>query len=165
MTGAVVQISISPGGVPKTPIPLGRVHKLGVEGDQHAHPEIHGGPRQALLFIAEEVLDELKAEGYPVFAGALGENITTRGLDPGKFRIGQRWRVGPEVVVQMTKVRVPCSAIKVYGESIGNRIYDKNVKQGDTTSPLYATGGMYAAVLEPGVIRPGDAMILMEEFA
>ncbi len=165
MTGSVIQINISPGGVPKTPIPKGNANTLGLEGDDHAHPQIHGGPLQALLFIAEEIIEELKAGGFPVFPGALGENITTRGIDPRRFRIGQRWRVGPEVVVEMTKVRVPCSAIKIYGESIANRIYDKNVKNGDTSSPLYATSGMYAAVLLPGVIRPGDAMILMEESA
>ena len=45
------------------------------------------------------------------------------------------------------------------------RIYDQHVKDGDTSSPRYATGGMYAAVVLPGVIRPGDAMILMEESA
>ncbi len=165
MTGSVVQINISPGGMPKTPIPLGRAHTLGLEGDDHAHPEYHGGPLKALLFIAEEVIVELKARGYPVFPGALGENITTRGIDHRKLRIGQRWRVGPEVVAEMTKVRVPCSAIKVYGEGIANQIYDKNVKAGDTSSPLYAASGMYAAVLLPGVVRPGDAMILMEESA
>jgi len=165
MTGNVVQINISPGGVPKTAIHVGKAHTLGLEGDDHTHPNIHGGPRQALLFIAEEALDELKTQGYPVFPGALGENITMRGIDPRKLRIGQRWRVGPEVVVEMTKVRVPCSTIKVYGETIANEIYDLNVKAGDTSSPRYALSGMYAAVVLPGIIRPGDAMILMEESA
>jgi len=165
MTGSVVQISISPGGVPKTPIPLGKAHTLGLEGDDHAHPEVHGGPRQALLFIAEEVVADLKAQGYPVFPGALGENITMCGIDHRKLRVGQRWRVGPEVVVEMTKVRSPCSAIDVYGKGIANQIYDQSVKAGDTGSPRYAAAGMYAAVLLPGVIRPGDAMILMEESA
>ena len=165
MTGSVAQINISPGGVPKTSIPVGKAHALGLEGDDHAHPQTHGGPRQALLFVAEEVLEELKARGYAVFPGALGENITTRGIDPNKLRIGQRWRVGPEVVVEITKVRAPCSAINVYGEGIANQIYDESVKAGDTTSPRYAVSGMYASVLLPGVIRPGDAMILMEESA
>lgn len=165
MTGAIVQISVSPGGVPKLPIPAGRVHALGIEGDGHAHPQIHGGPNQALLFIAEEVLDELKVRGYPVFPGALGENVTTRGLDPRAWRIGQRWRVGPEVIVQMTKVRVPCSTVHIYGDKIGAEIYDQQVKAGDVTSPRWAASGMYASVVVAGAIRPGDILALLDEIA
>jgi MOSC domain-containing protein YiiM len=165
MTGAIVQINVSPGGVPKLPIPVGRVHSLGIEGDGHAHPDIHGGPRQALLFIAEEVLDELNLRGYPVFPGALGENVTTRGIDPRSLRIGQHWRLGPEVIVQMTKVRVPCSTVHVYGDTIGAEIYDKQVKAGDVTSPRWAASGMYASVVVPGTIRPGDIVALLDDIA
>ena len=86
MTGSIVQINISRGGMPKLPIPEGYVTPLGIEGDLHARPHIHGGPRQALLLICSEVIDQLIAEGYPLYYGALGENLTTRGIDR---RIGQ----------------------------------------------------------------------------
>lgn len=165
MTGAIVQINISPGGVPKLPIPEGAVHSLGIEGDGHTHADIHGGPRQALLFIAEEALDQLKTRGYPVFAGALGENITTRGIDPRNWRIGQRWRVGPEVIIEITKVRSPCRTLHVYGDTIGAEIYDKQVKAGDVTSPRWGASGVYASVVVSGTIRTGDGLALLDEIA
>ena len=46
-----------------------------------AHPDIHGGPRQAVLLIDADTVDELVARGYPVGYGALGENLTTSGID------------------------------------------------------------------------------------
>ena len=87
MTGTIIQINISRGGVPKRPIPEGVITPLGLEGDLCAHPEIHGGPRQAVLLIAAETVDELIARGYPLYYGALGENLTTRGLDRRQLRL------------------------------------------------------------------------------
>src|SRR5579862_9706012 len=110
MNGSILQINISQGGIPKRSIPEGRVNSLGIEGDGHAHPEIHGGPRKAVLLITEEGIEELKAQGYLVYPGALGENITTRGLDRRMFRIGQRFRIG-EVFVEIVKVRAPCDTL------------------------------------------------------
>ena len=88
-----------------------------------AHPEIHGGLRQAVLLIAAETIDELKARGYPVFYGALGENLTTRGLDRRQLRIGHQLRAGA-AVLEITKVRGPCAALDVYGPAIKQEIYD-----------------------------------------
>jgi len=94
VTGSIIQVNASPGGIPKRPISSGMLTPLGLAGDACAHPAIHGGPSQAVLLIASEVIDELKALGYPVFYGALGENLTTRGLDRRQLRIGQQLRAG-----------------------------------------------------------------------
>ncbi len=88
----VVQISVSRGGVPKRSIPSGEVTRLGIVGDACAHPQIHGGPQQALLLITSEGIAELIAQGFPLYPGALGENLTTLGLDRRGMRIGQRYR-------------------------------------------------------------------------
>ena len=82
MTGHIVQINISPGGVPKRPIAEAEVTPEGIRGDSWAHPQIHGGPNQALLLITSEGIGELIAQGYPVFPGALGENLTTHRAGP-----------------------------------------------------------------------------------
>ena len=161
MTGSILQINVSQGGVPKRPIADSVVTPLGIEGDHHAHPEIHGGPRKALLLICSEGIEELKQGGFPLYPGALGENITTQGLDRRALRIGQRWRIGG-IVVELTRVRVPCSTIQIYnagivsGASISAAIYDQEVKAGDPSSPRWGLSGFYAAVVEPGVIRAGD---------
>jgi MOSC domain-containing protein YiiM len=164
MTGSVVQVSISRGGVPKRAIPIGRLTPHGVEGDDWAHPKFHGGPKQAVLLIASEVYADLVARGYPVFAGALGENLTTAGVDARQWRIGQIWQVGA-ARIELTKLRVPCATLDVYNvggvpEPIQKAVYDARVKAGDSDSPRWGLGGIYARVLDSGDVRPGDPLRL-----
>jgi MOSC domain-containing protein YiiM len=159
----VVQISVSPGGVPKRAIPDGIVTPLGIAGDGHAHPEIHGGPRKAVLIITSEGLDELKQQGFALYHGALGENLTTRGLDRRSVRIGQRYRIG-EVVVEITKVRAPCETLNAY-PGIQQAIYDQEVKAGNPGSPRWGLSGFYASVQQAGTIHPGDPIQLVDETA
>ena len=166
MNGSVVQLNISHGGVPKLPVLFADVQTLGLRGDRQAHPEIHGGPRQAVLLICSEVVDALQAEGFPLVYGSLGENITTRGLNHRDLRIGQQYRIGPEVWIELTKHRAPCAQLNVYGSgTIQKRIYDKQIKDGDPSSPLWGMSGLYASVIRPGTIRPGDAITLIGEVA
>ncbi|MGI8742222.1 MAG: MOSC domain-containing protein [Bryobacteraceae bacterium] len=162
MTGHIVQINISRGGVPKLPIPEGFVTRLGIEGDLCAHPRFHGGPRQAVLLVCSEAIEILIARGYPLFFGALGENFTTRGLDHRHLRRGQRYRIG-EIFIELTKIRVPCATLDVYGPSIQHEIYDKQVKAGDATSPRWAMSGVYAQVLQTGTVRHHDIIALVDQ--
>lgn len=161
MTGAIVQINISPGGIPKRAVAEAVLTPHGIRGDSWAHPRIHGGPQQAILLMCAEVIDELRADGYPVFYGALGENFTVRGLDHRQLRIGQRFRAG-EAVIELTKVRVPCDALVIYGAAIKAAVYDKLVKAGDVNSPRWARSGMHAAVVQPGVVRTSDVIALLD---
>jgi MOSC domain-containing protein YiiM len=160
--GSVLQISISRGGVPKRAIPEGDVTPLGIAGDSYNHPQIHGGPRQAVLLVSSEAIDELTALGYPLYPGALGENITTLGVDRTQWRTGQRWRVG-QAVVELTKPRAPCETLSVYGTGIQRAVYDAQVKAGDPSSPRWALAGFYASVVQPGIVRPGDPISLLDQ--
>lgn len=165
MQGHVVQINISNGGVPKYPIPDAMITPLGVEGDKHAHPQIHGGPLQRVLLITMEAIEELRLQGFPVEAGSLGENITTRGIDRRKLRIGQQFRIG-QVVIELTKVRAPCNQLDIYGLGIHKAVYDKAAtKANDTSSPTWAISGFYASVVSPGAVRVGDPILLLSESA
>jgi MOSC domain-containing protein YiiM len=164
MQGFIVQVSISPGGLPKRPIAEGRIFPLGLEGDGHAHPQFHGGPRKAILIIASEVVDELKARGYPLFYGALGENLTTRGLEMGDLRIGDHLRAGG-AILEITQTRVPCSALDVYGESLKHEIYDQRVMDGDYTSPLWGMSGFKASVVQAGPVQTGDIIAVLAKLA
>jgi MOSC domain-containing protein YiiM len=162
MTGSIVQVSISPGGVPKRPIAEAEVTLEGIRGDSWAHPEIHGGPNQAILLITSEGIGQLIAQGYPVFPGALGENLTTLGLDRRQMRIGQRYRVG-EVMLEITKMRTPCTQLDIYGPSIKNAVYDARVNAGDASTPRWGLAGFYACVLRSGFIRPKDIIELVDQ--
>ena len=159
MTGSVVQISVSPGGAPKRAIAAGNVTPEGIEGDRHAHPAIHGGPLRALLLMTTEGIEELDALGFPVGPGSLGENITTRGIPRREWRVGQRWRIGADVVVEITMRRSPCSTLNVYGPKIHKVIFDPLVEAGDPASHRWGLSGFYASVVVPGVIRPGDPVV------
>jgi MOSC domain-containing protein YiiM len=161
MRGVIEQISISGGGVPKRAILHAVVNQLGIEGDKHSHPRYHGGPLQALLLITAEGIQELTSAGFPVYAGALGENLTTRGLDRRDMRVRQRYRAGA-VLLELTKLRQPCAALDPYGQRIQQAVFDANVKRGDFRSPLWGLGGFYASVIEGGEILPGDIIALVD---
>jgi MOSC domain-containing protein YiiM len=162
VTGSIVQVNISPGGVPKRSVAEAEVTPDGIRGDSCAHPQIHGGPNQALLLITSEGLDELIAQGYPVFAGALGENLTTAGLDRRQMRIGQRYLAGG-VMLELTKMRSPCATLDLYGPSIKQAVYDAQVKAEDASSPRWGLAGFYARVLRSGFIRPKDIIKIVDQ--
>ena len=165
MPGRIAQINISHGGVPKHPVPHALVHSLGVEGDSHAHPRIHGGPNQALLLITSEAIEELRAQGFPVYPGALGENVTTEGIDRRQMRPGQRYRLG-DVIIELTKVRAPCNQLDGYGAGIHQAVYNKPaVKAGDASTPTWAISGFYAAVVQGGMLRVGAPIVLLDQSA
>src|SRR5215471_1034570 len=164
MQGIIVQVNTSLGGLPKRPVPGGFIAPLGLEGDFHAHSAIHGGPRKAILLIACEVVDELKEKGYPLFYGALGENLTISGIRVHDLRIGDQLRAGG-ALLEITQPRGPCSALDIYGESLKDEIYDKRVKAQDPTSPRWGMSGFYARVLLPGAVRTDDIISLVATLA
>jgi len=163
MTGSIIQINISPGGIPKRSISEATVTAEGIRGDSWAHPDIHGGPNQALLLITAEGIDELVAQGFALFPGALGENLTIRGIDRRALRAGQRFRAG-QVFLELTKRRAPCATLNVY-PGIQQAIFDPQMKASDPSSPRWGLSGMYARVLRGGVIRAHDPITLVEQLA
>ena len=161
MTGSILQINISSGGVPKRAVAEGVVTALGVEGDGHAHPEIHGGADRAVLLVTSEGIEELAALGFPLTYGSMGENLTTRGIGRREWRVGQRWRIGADVVIEITKRRAPCQQLNVYGPGLQAAIYDTLTRDGDPASPKWGLSGVYASVVTTGSVRPGDTIVLV----
>ncbi len=103
---------------------------------------------------------EINAMGFPVYPGALGENLTTGGLDRRALRIGQRYRCGTSTI-QLTELRFPCGTLNVYGKGIQAALYDTRAMQADPLSEVWGLSGFYAAVTEPGTLRPGDSIALI----
>jgi MOSC domain-containing protein YiiM len=159
VTGTLMQVSVSQGGVPKRAISSAELTEIGVAGDRWRYP-FHGGRRKAILVITVEGIEELVEQGFPLFPGALGENLTTRGLNRHELRLGQRFQVG-EAAIELTQVRLPCSALDVYGAGIQAAVYDAQVQAGDRGSPRWGLSGFYAATVRPGMIRPGDEIALV----
>jgi MOSC domain-containing protein YiiM len=159
VTGTIVQVSVGPGGVPNYAIGEGVLAVKGIVGDAWRYP-FHGVPKRAILLITAEGIELLAAQGFPVYPGALGENLTTLGLDRYSLRLGQRFRAG-QATIELTQVRLPCDTLSVYGTGIQAAMYDARAQAGDAASPVWGLSGFYASVIEPGVLRPGDAIALL----
>ena len=164
MDATIVQVSISPGGLPKRAIPEGFITPLGIAGDLHARPNIHGGSQKAILIIAAEVVDALVARGYPLFYGALGENLTTRGLAVKDIRIGDWIRAGG-ALLEVTQPRGPCTQLDIYGDALKYEVYDQRVKAWDHESPRWGMSGFYASVVTPGPVAAQDMISVVAKLA
>jgi len=148
MTGRIVQISVSAGGVPKRPVPRARVLRSGLEGDAHRDAEHHGGPDRALCIFSLEQIEALQSEGHPVEPGALGENLTITGLDWAQVQPEEFFRLGDEVLVQITRFTSPCLNIRAsFLDGAYSRVSEKR-------HPGWSR--VYARVLVPGEIAAGD---------
>ncbi|WP_329365277.1 MOSC domain-containing protein [Streptomyces sp. NBC_01483] len=124
----------------------------GLAGDAVCDLRHHGGNDQAVYAVAREDLDDWGRElGRPLASGSFGENLTTEGLDVSGARIGERWRVGSEVVLEVTCGRVPC---RTFQGHLGERRWVKRFTQ-------KGAPGAYLRVIEPGEIRAGDPIAIV----
>ena len=139
----IFQLSVSKGGVPKLAVREAYANELGLEGDGHAHPKIHGGPERALCLYSLEVIAQLQAEGHPIWPGSVGENVTIAGYNWASLAAGARLALG-DVLVELTRIAAPCKQII---ESFA----DHNSKR--LAAP--ELGRWYARVLRPGALRVG----------
>jgi molybdopterin-guanine dinucleotide biosynthesis protein A len=103
----VISINISEGGIPKLPMPSVQVGIDHIEGDGRAHVK-HAKPHRAITLMDEEILTDLRAEGYAAVPGALGENLTVRGLRVQQLAPGMRLRFAGGVEIELTEERKPC---------------------------------------------------------
>lgn len=143
MDAVLVRINVSQGGMPKLPISEAQVTFNGIVGDLQRTPMIHGGPDRALCLYSEELYQWLREQGVNVFAGQIGENFTTRGLDLSTLARGDRLRIG-RCVIEITKVRTPCRQLKMWDVDLPEMIVGRS--------------GWMAKVIEEGIVRPGDSI-------
>lgn len=81
MTGRIGQVSVSPGGVPKTAVTSARVTSAGVAGDAHRDREHHGGPDRAVCLFSSEIIGALQAEGHRLTEGTIATGDPARLLE------------------------------------------------------------------------------------
>ncbi len=133
---------------------------LGVEGDAHMGVKVrhrsrmHKNPdapnlRQVHLIHAE-LFDELRAKGFDVKPGDLGENITTAGIDLLGLSAGAKLYLGEEAVVEITGLRNPCYQIDSFRKGLLAATLDK-----DADGKLLRKTGIMSIVLVGGDVRPG----------
>ncbi|MDT0309393.1 MOSC domain-containing protein [Streptomyces sp. DSM 44917] len=119
----------------------------GLAGDAVCDLDHHGGDDQAVYAYAREDLDHWEAAlGRELSNGLFGENLTTAGIDVNAVLIGERWRLGPALLLEATSPRIPC---RTFAGRLGVDGWVKRFTAG-------ARPGVYFRVLRPGPVRAGD---------
>ncbi len=121
----------------------------GLVGDHIGDRDNHGGDEQAVYAFAREDLDRWEQVlGRSLANGAFGENLTTMGLDITESRLGERWRIGADVELEVTGPRIPCATFRGWMKRTGWL----------KTFTADARPGAYLRVVTPGAVRTGDPL-------
>jgi MOSC domain-containing protein YiiM len=160
MQGEVVRLHRKPKegrgrGIPKPSVPELTLTPDGVEGDfnRWRTEKADGDPDQAVLLMREETLEDLRAEGWAVRPGDLGENVTLAGISADALSPGARVQLG-EVVLEVSKPCDPC--VVLY------RLPYVGVDRGPRfLRALKGRRGWFARVLRGGTIGRGVRVELL----
>jgi MOSC domain-containing protein YiiM len=129
------------------------VRWLGLEGDEQADKENHGGTEQAVYVYAREDLDWWTEQlGRELRDGMFGENITTAGIDVSSALVGETWRLG-DAIVQVTGPRIPCNTFKTWLDE------PHWVKR----FAAALRPGAYLRVLAEGAVASGDELAVLSK--
>jgi cyclic pyranopterin phosphate synthase len=133
-------------GMRKTPAARAEIGPEGLVGDAHA-----GDWHRMVSLLAEESIEKMRAMGLNVGAGDFAENLTTRGIDLLAMPLGTKFRVGSDVVLELTQ----------HGKECHNRcaIYHQ---AGDCVMPRE---GVFARVIRTGAVKVGDVVEILPEGA
>lgn len=136
---------------------------LGVQGDAHMGETVKHRSRVArdptqpnlrqVHLIHAELHQELRAAGFAVSPGQMGENVTTRGLDLLGLPAGTRLQLGERAVIVVTGLRNPCAQLDRLQPGLMAATLDR-----DAHGRLIRKAGVMATVLTGGEVRPGDAI-------
>ncbi|MBB1254156.1 MOSC domain-containing protein [Streptomyces alkaliterrae] len=119
----------------------------GLAGDTIGDARHHGGDDQAVYVYAREDLDAWERElGRELPNGAFGENLTTTGIDVNDALIGERWRIGGQLLLEVCSVRKPC---RTFAGTLGENGWVRRFTEAGAPGP-------YLRVIEPGEVRAGD---------
>ncbi|SEO17503.1 MOSC domain-containing protein [Actinacidiphila rubida] len=124
----------------------------GLAGDTVCDLRFHGGDDQAVYAYAREDLDHWERElGRPLMPGMFGENLTTTGIDVNAALVGERWRIGEHLVLEVTSGRIPC---RTFAGRLDEKGWVKRFTQAVRPGPFFR-------VVVPGPVAPGDPVTVL----
>lgn len=167
VSGRVEAVHSSPGHTMSKPAraSIRLLAGLGVEGDAHMGETVKHRSRVArdptqpnlrqVHLIHGELHDELRAAGYDVGPGVMGENVTTRGVNLLGLATGTRLRLGDEAVVEVTGLRNPCHQLDGIQDGLMGAVLDR-----DSAGILVRKAGVMGVVVRGGQVATGDPIAL-----
>lgn len=136
---------------------------LGVEGDAHCGVTVKHRSRVAVdpsqpnlrqvHLIAAELFEELAAQGLEVAPSAMGENVTTRGIDLLALPVGAVLTFAGGAAVVITGLRNPCQQIDDFQPGLLRAVLGR-----DAEGRLVRKAGIMGVVRRGGIVRPGSAI-------
>lgn len=138
---------------------------FGIEGDAHMGKRVKHryqalknpfapNLRQVHL-MHEELFDELRAGGFNVWPGAIGENVTTRGVNLLALPKATRLRLGAEAVIELTGLRTPCRKIDAFQPGLMKAVLGR-----DSEGRLIRKAGVMAIVIKGGDVKATDVIVV-----
>lgn len=167
VAGTVLSVSASPSHTMSKPVldSITLVTGQGVEGDAHSgktvkhRSRVRQDPTQPNLrqvhLIHNELHDELRASGFDIESGQMGENITTSGIDLLALGVDTLLHIGDEAIVKVTGLRNPCTQLDGLQEGLMNAVLDR-----DANGNLIRKAGIMGIVERGGEVRVGDAIVV-----
>ncbi|GEP46795.1 MOSC domain-containing protein [Microbacterium saccharophilum] len=135
----------------ETPV---RIGPYGVRSDVQANRKHHGGLDKALYAYAQEDAEYWERElGRDVPPGFFGENLRTTGIDVNAARIGEIWRIGAVVRVEVTMPRTPCQTFARWMGGAEQRGWVKRFFAAQRPGP-------YLRVVKGGTVQAGDEIVV-----
>lgn len=159
LIGKVAPLADGPhlSAINKTPVEgLVQVGTLGLEGDQQADRQHHGGIDKSIHHYATEHyafwIQTLGAEYRKRFlVGGFGENFSTMGMTESNVCLGDRYQIGT-AILEVSQARQPCWKLN---QRFG-------CDELSTLCQTYIKTGWYYRVLRKGVLKAGDSLVLID---
>jgi MOSC domain-containing protein YiiM len=167
MSAKVVSVSSSPmhGFSKQLATSINLLAGLGVEGDAHCGVTVKHRSRVAkdptqpnlrqLHLIHEELFEELRAQGFEVHPGQIGENITTRGIDLLELPTGAELHIGQFAAVRITGLRNPCEQLNQFQKGLTAAVLGRTPE-----GKLVRKAGVMGIVIVGGTVKPGDQIAI-----
>ena len=118
------------------------IEDFGIENDAHA-----GKWHRQVSLISYEKIEEFKARGADVENGAFGENIIIDGIDFRSQPVGTRFKIGNEVMLELTQIGKECHSHCAIYHAVGDCIMPRE--------------GVFTIVLTGGTVKKGDAVEML----